>query len=401
MSKTRYDAYPYPERDPREETQRLLTGSPSNILEIDHFVFGAKRDWSKRFRVLVAGGGTGDGLIMLAQQLTDFAVPHEITYIDASEKSMRIARKRAQVRKLKHIDFQVGDFTSKSLKGTFDYIDCCGVLHHLLSPLAGLKKLTDLLAEGGGIGGMVYAPLGRTGVYPMQSAFGTLLAGLPHPEQVSKARQILSHLPKTNWVLRNPFVQDHKTSDAGLFDLLLHDQDQPFWSDEVCDLVSEAGLTFAGFVHAVRYDPAHYLPMQQGFAKQVAELSEPKRARLAEELCGSMKTHIFYAVKGTRRQNWRDAENPFLHIMGVPADKLAAHISAGKSVNATFEGNKFTRKLKPSTGKLIAACDGKTAFDDALKCSDLTQLTPQIIGDLNYLADIGAMRASRLSVLSV
>ena len=62
-----YDAYPYPERDPADEKKRLIVGSPSHPVEIDHFVFGGKRDWTKPFRALVAGGGTGDALMQMAQ----------------------------------------------------------------------------------------------------------------------------------------------------------------------------------------------------------------------------------------------------------------------------------------------------------------------------------------------
>ena len=63
--RAQYEAYPYPARDPAEETARLITGSPSHPVEIDHFLFSGRRDWSAPFRALVAGGGTGDGLIML------------------------------------------------------------------------------------------------------------------------------------------------------------------------------------------------------------------------------------------------------------------------------------------------------------------------------------------------
>ena len=64
--KAQYEAYPYPERDPADEARRLVTGSPSHPLEIDHFLFDGCRDWSQPLRVLVAGGGTGDGLIQIA-----------------------------------------------------------------------------------------------------------------------------------------------------------------------------------------------------------------------------------------------------------------------------------------------------------------------------------------------
>ena len=38
-----YEAYPYPARDPGDEAGRLITGSPSHILEIEHFVLAGGR----------------------------------------------------------------------------------------------------------------------------------------------------------------------------------------------------------------------------------------------------------------------------------------------------------------------------------------------------------------------
>ena len=64
-----YEALPYPRRDPAEEKRRLIDGSPSNLKEVDHYVFAGRRDFTRPFRALVAGGGTGDGLMLLAQQL--------------------------------------------------------------------------------------------------------------------------------------------------------------------------------------------------------------------------------------------------------------------------------------------------------------------------------------------
>ena len=64
-----YEAFPYPARDPREEAKRLIVGSPSHLREIDHWIFGSRRPATTPLRALVAGGGTGDGTIMLAQQM--------------------------------------------------------------------------------------------------------------------------------------------------------------------------------------------------------------------------------------------------------------------------------------------------------------------------------------------
>ncbi len=54
-----YEAYPYPARDPSDEAKRLVTGSPSHLDEINHYLFAGARDFAEPFRALVAGGGTG------------------------------------------------------------------------------------------------------------------------------------------------------------------------------------------------------------------------------------------------------------------------------------------------------------------------------------------------------
>ena len=185
-----YEAYPYPARDPKDERTRLIAGSPSNLAEIDHYVFAGRGDFAKPFRALIAGGGTGDAAIMLAQQLSDWArergasAPGEVVYLDLSGAAREIAEARARARGLTNISFHQGSLLELpglglGGPGGFDYIDCCGVLHHLEDPPAGLAALTEVLQAAGGMGLMVYAPLGRTGVYPAQAMLRGLGEGLP------------------------------------------------------------------------------------------------------------------------------------------------------------------------------------------------------------------------------
>jgi SAM-dependent methyltransferase len=146
--RAQYEAYPYPARDPAEERKRLVIGSPSHILEIDHYLFGGRRDFSRPFRALFAGGGTGDGAIMLAQQLADLGAEAEIVHLEPSGAAQRIAAARAGIRGLRNIRFQAGSIEELDRLGlgAFDYIDCCGVLHHLEDPAAGLAVLSGALA---------------------------------------------------------------------------------------------------------------------------------------------------------------------------------------------------------------------------------------------------------------
>ena len=146
---------PYPGRDPADEAKRLIVGSPSHLREIEHYLFAGRLP--RPLRALFAGGGTGDGLIMLAQHLADAGVDAEITYLDLSGAARAIAEGRAEARGLEGIRFLSGSLLElgQLAPGPYHYIDCCGVLHHLDSPAAGLQALVAERAPEGGIGLMV------------------------------------------------------------------------------------------------------------------------------------------------------------------------------------------------------------------------------------------------------
>lgn len=295
--RAQYEAYPYPARDPADEARRLVVGSPSNLDELEHYLFRGARDFSKPFRALFAGGGSGDGAIMLAQQLAERGQPAELLHLDLSEKTQAVARARAQARGLTNIAFRQGSLLqlSQLALGRFDYIDCCGVLHHLEDPRAGLRALAGALAEGGGLGLMLYAPYGRRGVYETQALLRQLGGDKPLAERLDLTRRLLAQLPATHWLKRNPFLADLKGGDAALVDLLLHPIDRAFTVPQVLELLDDAGLRAAAFIEPLRYQPASYL--SDARLRQAADaLPEAERWAAAERLAGNMKTHIFYAL---------------------------------------------------------------------------------------------------------
>ena len=361
--KRQYEAYPYPERDPADEASRLIEGSPSHPVEIDHFLFDGRRDWTQPFRALVAGGGTGDGLIMLAQKLADIGCPAEVTYIDLSEASRAVAEARAAARGLTSIRFLTADLTEAPGLGPFDYIDCCGVLHHLADPDAGFRALGEALAPGGGIGLMVYAPYGRTGVYPMQAAFARLLADDAPEEKVRLARSVLGALPETNWFRRNDLVGDHRASDAGLYDLLLHARDRPYTVTQLAEALERSGLAPVSFVEPARYDPLRYLPDTPEITGRVAALAPLERAALAEQLSGNLKTHVLYAARrGETAEAKPTSAEAVPHLRRVAPAALARHVQQKGAVPVKTDGLTYVMDIPRSAAPLIAQVDGRRSL---------------------------------------
>ena len=365
-----YEALPYPERDPADEARRLIEGSPSHPVEIDHFLFRGRRDWTRPFRALVAGGGTGDGLIMLAQRLADIGCPAEITYLDLSRASRAVAEARAAARGLR-VRFLTGDLLQAPALGPFDYVDCCGVLHHLADPDAGFRALADALSPEGGIGLMVYAPHGRTGVYPLQGAFGALFAGDAPAEGVRLARAALATLPAAHPFLTNPVLGDHRASDAGLHDLLLNARDRAYAVTELLAALRGAGLELVSMVEPARYDPLRYLPggTEAGpeFARRVAALDPAARMAVAEQLAGTIKTHVAYAVPRGRAAGAEarpTAPDLVPHLARVAPAALARQVRAKGGVTITLDGVAYRIDVPRQAAPLIARIDGRRTLGE-------------------------------------
>lgn len=365
MSRVRdqYEAYPYPARDPADEKRRLVTGSPSHPAEIDHFLFAGRRDWSQPFRVLVAGGGTGDGLVQLAQLMNTAGLACEIHYLDLSRAAREIAEARLRVRGISGVTFHTDSLLEAEALGRFDYIDCCGVLHHLPRPLDGFRALGRALAPGGGLGFMVYAPYGRSGVYPLQEAFDALFGTLSPEAKLAAAKSVLARVPAGHPFRLNPHLGDHRDSDAGLYDLLLHSQDIAFPVGPLLRTLEEAGLALTGFTQPALYDLDRLVDRDA----QPADLSAADRMAVAEKLRGTIKVHVGYAVR-TGEAEGRAADGRGADLVphlktGKPAETAAFVAKHGRLV-VTTGGEKLDQPIAREAAPLIALIDGRRSLRD-------------------------------------
>ena len=291
--RAQYEALPYPPRDPRDEAIRLITGTPSHVLEINHYLFSGRLNFMRPFRALVAGGGTGDACIMLAQQLADRRCPGEVVYLDISTASRQICEGRAKARGLRNINFLTGsllDLPSMPI-GQFDYIDCTGVLHHLPDPAAGMRALASVLNPDGGMGVMLYGEYGRSGVYPLQELLRTLAPrSMALEDRIAMTKRLIRFLPTTNLFRRNPYLNDHVTGgDAGLYDLLLHSCDRAFTVPDIGTMARDVRparrrLPRAG---ALRARDLH----ERSHHRAPGELAAAARARGLRRAAGRQPAH--------------------------------------------------------------------------------------------------------------
>ncbi|MGB0680135.1 MAG: class I SAM-dependent methyltransferase, partial [Polyangiales bacterium] len=167
--RAQYEAFPYPPRRITDDAPAQILSPLENLPFILHHSRGGHWPMSKPWRVLVAGGGTGDAIVELGVQLKTAGIEAELTYLDLAERALNIARARAE-RHGVHATFHRASLLDTAARGLgpFDYINCSGVLHHLPDPGAGLRALAAVLAPGGTMGIMLYGALGRIGVYQAQ-----------------------------------------------------------------------------------------------------------------------------------------------------------------------------------------------------------------------------------------
>jgi hypothetical protein len=308
---------------------------------------------------------------MLAQQMARAGRAGRVTWLDRSAQARKVAQARATVRQLDNIAFQEGsilDLPGSGL-GPFDYVDCCGVLHHLPDPAAGLAALVSVLAPGGGIGLMVYAPHGRTGVYMMQDALRLLAPpGEPPAERVEVAKRLWKQVPETAWLKRNPLIDDHiKGGDAGLYDLLLNPRDVAFTVPQLAALVAGAGLRIACLVEPLRYDPDTWLADPRLRAR-TATLDPIARAALAEAICGNMGIHIAYCVRAddpVAAPPWEDdSAVPVLRELDGPT--MAKGLRADGVLPVTWDGLRALVPIPRLAGAILQRVDGVRCWGEIM-----------------------------------
>ena len=138
--RSQYEALPYPPCNPEDDRTRLVQTWLEDLPMINHYCFAGKQSFKNNFRALVAGGGTGDATIFLAEQLR--ATNAQIVHLDMSQASIAIAQQRAKIRGLANITWVHDSLLNLPMLGLgeFDYINCSGVLHHLADPDAGFAQ---------------------------------------------------------------------------------------------------------------------------------------------------------------------------------------------------------------------------------------------------------------------
>lgn len=373
--RAQYEDLPYPERNPEDEKARISLANVEAPDRMNHYCFNGSKDFSKKIRVLIAGGGTGDSLIQWAVALRNNPAA-EIIYIDFSVASRKIAEERLKVRNLEHKATLITDslLNIPNLNlGKFDIINCSGVLHHLEDPEAGLKVLADSLDDNGAMVVMLYGKYGRLGVYAFQEIMRYInVDATSSQEEINNTKATLAHIGQQNNFYLGFSAMGDLNIDAEIYDIFMHKQDRAYTVKEVYDFAASANLKAIRLTHSVAddlYNPEKYL--QQGdLLNKVKKLPVQQQQSIAEVLNSHMNKHAFYLAKSELKKAELSLDLIPSFTMCMPT-KITTELSGliangGDLINVNFPQFRMSFIKTPHLADIIASIDGKTSLREIL-----------------------------------
>lgn len=259
----------------------------------------------KRVRILDAGCGSGVGTEYIAHQNPTA----EIWAFDLSAKALEIAQARCVQSQAPPVQFRHLDIVDIGrIPGSFQFINCVGVLHHLKDPTLGLQLLAEKLAPGGIIHVFVYGELGRWEIRLMQEALRLLVTGnerrnLETIEQlqagIHTGRQLFEILPDHNrikkqeqerWAIEN-------VDDECFADMYLHPREVDYSIITLFQMIERSGLQFFGFSNPNFWQLERVLGSSPDLLAQAQKMDPVRRYRLIELLDPVVAHYEFYLGK--------------------------------------------------------------------------------------------------------
>jgi len=280
-----YERYPYPPPADNLDRYRRLW-QDQHRRRAEYHLLWPGRPYRDAHSILVAGCGTS--------QAAKYALrwpAAQVTGIDVSRTSIRGTEQLRRTHGLANLQVHQLPIARAHELGTgFDQIVCTGVLHHLADPDEGLAALREVLAPGGAMHLMVYAPYGRTGVYMLQE-FCRRLGIRANDVEIRDLMAALRRLPPGHpleQLLRDApdFRQQSAVADA-----LLHPQDRAYSVPQLFEFVERAGLTFGRWIRQAPYSSRCGVMGQVPQASRLRALAAAEEYAAVELFRGSMVRH--------------------------------------------------------------------------------------------------------------
>lgn len=369
-----YDRHPYPPPIDDLETYRRRWDDLQRR-RADHHLFWPARPYRDAPSILIAGCGTAQ------------AAKHALRWprarvigIDVSATSIRFTEALKRKHDIANLEVrQLSLERAAELNVRFDQIVCTGVLHHLPDPPAGLTALRDVLAPGGVIYLMVYAPYGRTGIYMVQE-FCRRIGIRPVAEEIPALVTALAALPAEHplaALLRR--APDFRNASA-LADALLHPQDRAYSVPQLFDFIRDAGLAFVRWLRQAPYSPRCGVLDRLPQRPRLIQLPAEEQYAAAELFRGTMLCHSLVV----RRDDDGDAPRPvsfagdawvdYVPIRQPEAIAVKERMPAGAAavlINPSHSHTDLYLPIDAAEERLLEGIDGARSVGDIARSEGL------------------------------
>ena len=196
--------------------------------------------------VLVAGCGTGQEAVIYSLLFPGA----KVFAVDLSATSLHYAERLAERYRVCNLNFRRSDLLDLTPEqGSYDLVVSTGVLHHLESPLQGLKVLSGLRTPGGFLKIGLYSAVARACIEQARSILPQCFRGvswLSNAELVQARRFLMDSFACVPGLSRLLLFEDFFEINA-FRDLLFNPCEHAYDPCSIAGMLQESGLEFDGF----------------------------------------------------------------------------------------------------------------------------------------------------------
>ena len=247
LVKQQYEENPYP----RWKKPTILLNKVSvkdHFKKINIKLDGINYEKFDQPNILIAGCGTGQHAINTSSLFQNSSV----TAFDLSFNSLAYAKRKSLELKTENINFVQGDLLDiKNLNIKFNIIECVGVIHHMSSPINGLKSLMEVLERDGLIKLGLYSSLARRHIIKFRKEYLNNNSDFSI-ENLRKKRTNIIHSNDNKLKSLTMFNDFFTLSDFR--DMLFHVKEHSYCISDIINMLDDVGLEFCGFVGYRGYD---------------------------------------------------------------------------------------------------------------------------------------------------